>query len=76
VYEHEFSCLSETGDVELCVHPGINTPQLEQRYADWRFDWTGERDALLSPRFHESIDRAGYALAPMHAACGVADRVA
>jgi predicted glycoside hydrolase/deacetylase ChbG (UPF0249 family) len=83
IYEHEFSCLlNGAGDVELCVHPGLNTPQLEQRYADWRFDWTGERDALLDPRFREMLDRVGYSLAPMIprsgsvAACGVADLVA
>jgi predicted glycoside hydrolase/deacetylase ChbG (UPF0249 family) len=63
IYEHEFSCLGRaTGDVELCVHPGINTPQLEQRYADWQFDWTGERDALLSSRFADALSGHGYAM--------------
>jgi predicted glycoside hydrolase/deacetylase ChbG (UPF0249 family) len=44
------------GDMELCVHPGINTPELEQRYADWRFDWTAERDALLSQQFADAVE--------------------
>ena len=28
-------------DIELVVHPGVNTPALETRYHDWHFDWTG-----------------------------------
>jgi predicted glycoside hydrolase/deacetylase ChbG (UPF0249 family) len=52
-----------TPDIELCVHPGVNTPELEQRYRDWRFNWTGERDALLSPRFRQAVTRHGFSLA-------------
>ena len=51
------------GDLELCVHPGVNTPALEQRYASWQFDWTGERDALLAPQFRLAVAEAGYELA-------------
>jgi predicted glycoside hydrolase/deacetylase ChbG (UPF0249 family) len=46
-------------DLELCVHPGVNTPELEQRYADWHFDWTGERDALLSQEFADAVAANG-----------------
>ncbi|MBV8780868.1 MAG: ChbG/HpnK family deacetylase [Phycisphaerae bacterium] len=42
-------------DIELVVHPGVNTPALESRYADWHFDWTGERDALLSDQFAAAL---------------------
>jgi predicted glycoside hydrolase/deacetylase ChbG (UPF0249 family) len=49
--------------VELVVHPGVNTPDLKSRYADWRFDWSGERDALLSPQFAEAVEAAGYTFA-------------
>jgi predicted glycoside hydrolase/deacetylase ChbG (UPF0249 family) len=49
--------------VELVVHPGVNTPDLESKYADWRFNWTGERDALLSPQFAEAVAAAGYVFA-------------
>ena len=63
IYERELSCLGGVGDIELCVHPGVNTPQLEQRYGGWRFDWTGERDALLCRRFADAVSGSGYTLA-------------
>ena len=47
-------------DIELCVHPGVNTPALESRYHDWHFDWTGERDALLSQKFADAVQAAGF----------------
>jgi chitin disaccharide deacetylase len=50
-------------NLELCVHPGINTPDLEKRYADWHFDWTGERDALLSQQFANDVARSGFRFA-------------
>ena len=31
--------------------------------ADWRFDWTRERDALLSPQFAEAVSANGYIFA-------------
>jgi predicted glycoside hydrolase/deacetylase ChbG (UPF0249 family) len=46
--------------IELVVHPGVNTPDLESKYVDWGFNWTGERDALLSPQFSEAVENAGY----------------
>jgi chitin disaccharide deacetylase len=47
-------------DIELVVHPGVNTPDLESRYADWHFDWNRERDALLSTQFAEAVNASGY----------------
>jgi len=49
-------------DVEMVVHPGVNSPDLESRYPDWHFNWIGERDALLSRSFMEAIAANGYAL--------------
>jgi predicted glycoside hydrolase/deacetylase ChbG (UPF0249 family) len=51
------------GDIELCVHPGINTPLLEAHYSDWHFDWTGERDALLSQQFADAVASNGFRFA-------------
>jgi len=48
---------------ELVVHPGANTPGLESKYAGWGFNWTGERDALLSPQFADAVAAAGYVFA-------------
>ncbi len=45
---------------ELIAHPGVNTPGLQSRYADWHFDWSRERDALLSTRFAEEMHASGY----------------
>jgi predicted glycoside hydrolase/deacetylase ChbG (UPF0249 family) len=50
-------------NLELCVHPGINTPDLEQQYADWQFDWTGERNALLSQQFADQVAASGFRFA-------------
>ena len=46
--------------VELVVHPGVNTSGLESKYADWGFNWAGERDAILSPHFADAVAAAGY----------------
>jgi hypothetical protein len=54
IFAHELTT-AVGQDVELVVHPGVNTPSLETRYTDWHFDWTGERDALLSTQFHEAL---------------------
>ncbi|MBC8107183.1 MAG: ChbG/HpnK family deacetylase [Anaerolineae bacterium] len=64
IYTREFRAVSGV-DIELCVHPGVNTPSLEQKYADWKFDWTGERDALLDPQFAEMLKQRGYQFAPL-----------
>lgn len=50
-------------DVELVVHPGVNTPQLESCYANWHFDWSGERNLLLSREFSETVAANDYAFA-------------
>jgi chitin disaccharide deacetylase len=50
-------------DIELVVHPGVNTPDLERRYADWQFDWSGERDALLSQEFADAVAARGFTFA-------------
>lgn len=55
---------SKGRDVELVMHPGVNTPALESRYADWKFDWTGERDALLSSHFRDALAANGFELSP------------
>jgi predicted glycoside hydrolase/deacetylase ChbG (UPF0249 family) len=51
----------EGKDVEIVVHPGVNTPELASTY-DWGFDWTGERDALLSDDFRRTLALTGYSL--------------
>ena len=65
VFRGELAAAARSGfrDVEMVVHPGINTPALESRYADWNFRWTGERDALLSPEFPKVVAANGYAFA-------------
>jgi chitin disaccharide deacetylase len=55
--------IATNAGLELVVHPGANTPGLESKYADWRFNWTGERDALLSPQFADTAAAAGYVFA-------------
>lgn len=57
--------------VELVMHPGRNTPELESAYADWHFDWTGERDALLDPRLREAMAVLGCRFAPITPGGGV-----
>ena len=47
-------------DVEFVAHPGVNTPALESCYPDWNFQWTRERDALLSEQFKEDVAASGY----------------
>jgi predicted glycoside hydrolase/deacetylase ChbG (UPF0249 family) len=65
-FSHELNCAARAAEItahramELVVHPGVNTPGLEAKYADWRFNWTAERDALLSPQFAEAVEAAGY----------------
>lgn len=49
-------------DIELVAHPGVNTPDLESRYAEWHFHWDRERDALLSTQFAEAVNASGYTL--------------
>jgi predicted glycoside hydrolase/deacetylase ChbG (UPF0249 family) len=53
--------------VELVVHPGVNTPDLESRYSAWSFNWSGERDALLSNQFAEAVSTSGYTFAELKA---------
>jgi predicted glycoside hydrolase/deacetylase ChbG (UPF0249 family) len=48
-------------DIELVVHPGITTPDLESCYPGWHFDWSCERNALLSTQFAEAVNANGYA---------------
>jgi predicted glycoside hydrolase/deacetylase ChbG (UPF0249 family) len=62
IFRGELACAGKT-DIELVVHPGVNTPDLERRYADWRFDWTGERDALLSQEFADAVAARGFGFA-------------
>jgi chitin disaccharide deacetylase len=41
--------------VEVVAHPGVNTPSLQSKYAEWKFDWDAERNALLDPRFLRAV---------------------
>jgi chitin disaccharide deacetylase len=65
-FSSELSCDADAAanhpsiGVELVVHPGVNSPELEARYGDWHFDWTRERDALLSPQFSDAVSANGY----------------
>ena len=65
-FSHELNCAARAAEItvhpamELVVHPGVNAPGLEAKYADWRFNWTAEREALLSPQFVEAVEAAGY----------------
>lgn len=63
ILAEEMKCAAHAGhpDLEMVVHPGRNTPELNSRYADWHFDWGGEREALLSTRFMEAVGASGYA---------------
>jgi predicted glycoside hydrolase/deacetylase ChbG (UPF0249 family) len=62
IFSNELEHAAHAGrpDIELVAHPGVNTPDLESRYADWRFDWNRERDALLSTQFAEAVSASGY----------------
>lgn len=62
-YGANIAASSSQSGVELVVHPGVNSPDLESRYGDWHFDWTRERDALLSPQFAEAVSAIGYVFA-------------
>jgi chitin disaccharide deacetylase len=68
-FSYELNCAARavgnfhSHGVELVVHPGVNSLDLESQYGDWRFDWTREREALLSPQFAESVAANGYAFA-------------
>ena len=55
--------IATNAGLELVVHPGANTTGLESKYSDWRFNWTGERDALLSPQLGDAVAAAGYVFA-------------
>lgn len=48
--------------VELVTHPGITTPSVLERYGYWAYRWTDERNALLDPRFTETIAACGFQL--------------
>ena len=60
--ELEHAACAGRPDIELVAHPGVNTPDLESRYAEWHFDWDRERDALLSTQFAEAVSASGYTL--------------
>ena len=61
--ELQHAAKAERRDIELVAHPGVNTPDLESRYADWQFDWNREREALLSTQFAEAVCASGYTFA-------------
>jgi chitin disaccharide deacetylase len=64
IFAHELDA-SRGQDIELVVHPGVNTPSLESRYADWHFNWTGERDALLTQQFRDALARNNFTFMPI-----------
>lgn len=49
-------------DVELITHPGVTTPALTARFAAWGYDWSSERDMLVTAGFREIVARHGYKL--------------
>jgi predicted glycoside hydrolase/deacetylase ChbG (UPF0249 family) len=49
-------------DVELVAHPGDTTPELANLYR-WGYDWSGEREALLSAEFWRAVEENGFTLA-------------
>jgi len=49
-------------DVELVAHPGITTPELANLYR-WGYDWSGEREALLSTEFRRAVEENGFTAA-------------
>jgi predicted glycoside hydrolase/deacetylase ChbG (UPF0249 family) len=65
ILAEEVKCAAHAGhpDLEMVVHPGRNTPVLNSHYADWHFNWGGEREALLCDQFIEAVAASGYALA-------------
>lgn len=64
IFSRELEHAAQAGrfDLELVAHPGVNTPELESRYAGWHFDWNREREALLSKQFGEAVSARGYTL--------------
>jgi predicted glycoside hydrolase/deacetylase ChbG (UPF0249 family) len=62
IYSNELEHAAQAGrlDLELVAHPGVNSPALESRYANWHFDWNSERRALLSPQFAEAVSTSRY----------------
>jgi len=50
-------------DLELVAHPGVTTLALEERYASWGYDWSGERAMLVDPSFPDVVLRHGYEIA-------------
>lgn len=53
VLRRELTCHPSEA-VEVVAHPGVNTPALQAKYADWHFDWDAERNALLEVLRDES----------------------
>jgi predicted glycoside hydrolase/deacetylase ChbG (UPF0249 family) len=62
ILTHELAC-GISAPCELVAHPGVNSSNLESCYADWHFDWTGERDALLSNEFADAVAANGFRFA-------------
>jgi predicted glycoside hydrolase/deacetylase ChbG (UPF0249 family) len=62
IFSNELEHAAHAGrpDIELVTHPGVNSSDLQSRYADWHFDWNRERDALLSTQFAEAVSASGY----------------
>jgi predicted glycoside hydrolase/deacetylase ChbG (UPF0249 family) len=58
--ELEYAAGGGHRDIELVIHPGRNTPDLNSRYPQWHFDWTGEREAILSTQFVEAVEANSY----------------
>lgn len=56
--------LAAGNDIELISHPGMTTPSVVARYAAWHYDWSTERELLISKAFGPMVARHGYELGP------------
>jgi predicted glycoside hydrolase/deacetylase ChbG (UPF0249 family) len=48
----------ETAELELVVHPGRESHNLQERYGHWKYRWGGELAALQSGQVHRALGRS------------------
>lgn len=44
------------GVSEIVTHPGFTTPTLQRQYR-WNYDWTGEYEALVASKTHQTVTK-------------------